>query len=107
MTAKTVVKVPEPKTRQLCGWPIRPAQKESNSRFSEQPVILLIEEKPDRVFLIRFTTDGRCVGDSWHMTLDGAREQASLEFNDPLLDWAPVPIEVEDIVSFGLSQRDE
>jgi len=70
-------------------------------------MILVIEEKSDWVLLIRLTTDGRSVENSWHRTVDGAKQQAIFEFNDSLLDWELVPAEVEDTVSFGLSLRDQ
>jgi hypothetical protein len=54
------------------------------------------------VFLFRFTADGQVVGDTWHMTLEEAQQQAQFEFGDLLSDWRSVPADVEDLVAFGL-----
>jgi hypothetical protein len=68
----------------------------------ETPVLIVIEEKADGIFLLRFTPSGNVVGDTWHRTVEEAKEQASFEFRDFLSDWKSVPPDVEDIVSFYL-----
>jgi hypothetical protein len=68
----------------------------------EFPVLLIIEEKADGVFLFRFTGDRRCVGDTWHESVDQAKQQAAFEFQGLLSDWKPVPAQVADLISFGL-----
>jgi hypothetical protein len=107
MTARTLVKFPEPKARQQCGWPSQLPKSKVKSRYLERPLVLVIEEKPEVVSLFRYTPEGRCLGNTWHRTIDGARQQAGLEFNDFFLDWALVPSDVEDVVSFELSGRGE
>jgi hypothetical protein len=107
MTARTVVKFPEPKPRQKCGWPSQSPRFRIQSRYLERPVVLVIEEKPEVVSLDRFTPDGLCIGNTWHRTIDGARQQAGFEFNDSSLDWALVPSDVKDVVSFELIGRNE
>jgi hypothetical protein len=69
----------------------------------ESPALLLIEAKPDGVFLFRFTADRRCVGDTWHKSVEDAKHQAAFEFNELLSVWKEVPTGINDIVSFGLS----
>jgi hypothetical protein len=107
MTARTVVRVPEPKVKQQCGWysqlPSRPTQ----SSYSTRDLVLVIEEKPEIVSLYRYAPDGRCLGNSRHRTVDGARQQAGFEFNDFFLDWVLVPAEVEDVISFELNARND
>jgi len=71
----------------------------------QAPVLIVIEEKPDGVFLFRFSTDGQVVGDTWHMTVEEAKHQAQFEFGDLLSDWKSVPADVEDVVSFGLKHE--
>ena len=68
----------------------------------EGPALVAIEEKPDGVFLFRFRHDGQVVGDTWHTTVEEAKQQARFEFGDSLSDWKSVPADVEDLVSFGL-----
>ena len=104
LIAKTVVKVPEPQVRKQCGPLSRSLLPAARPGPAVSPIVLVIEEQPERVFLFRFDAGGRCVGDSWHLTIDGARQQAIAEFNDLLLDWEPIPAEIEDPVSFGLRQ---
>jgi hypothetical protein len=107
MTARTFVKFPEPEVRQQYGWPYPLLWAGVAFRYLERPVVLLIEEKPEIVCLYRYTAEGRFISDTWHRTVDGAKQQAGLEFNDYALDWALVPSEVEDVVLFELSERSE
>jgi hypothetical protein len=67
--------------------------------------MVCIEEKPDGVFLFRFTAKGEVAGDTWHMTVEEAQEQALYEFGELLCEWIPVPPDVEDMVSFGLRHQ--
>lgn len=66
-------------------------------------VLLAIEERPDGVFLFRFTANGEAAGDTWHRSVQEAQDQARYEFGDLLPQWKPVPDDVEDVVSFGLA----
>ena|SRR5688572_13285906 len=66
------------------------------------PELIAIEEKPDGVFMFRFGPNGQVVGDTWHMTVEEAKQQAQGEFGDVLSDWTLVPHDVEDLFSFGL-----
>ena len=67
------------------------------------PVLLVIEEKSEGVFLSRFTADGQEVGDTWHRSAEEAQEQARFEYGELLGDWKLVPADVDDVVSFGLN----
>jgi len=43
---------------------------------------------PEAVFFLdRFAEDGRSVGDTWHQSIDEAREQAEDEYGDALSAW--------------------
>jgi len=66
------------------------------------PLLLVIEEKPDGVFLYRYDARGGCVGDTWHMNIDDAKHQAAYEYEDLVQEWQDVPPEVENIIDFGL-----
>ena len=39
-----------------------------------------ISEEPDGFYLYHYSLDGECVADTWHETLEEAKEQASFEF---------------------------
>jgi len=105
LTATTSIKVPEPRAKQRCGWQNQALNQVGRFRYSVLPLVLIIEEKPELVCLLRFTTDGRCIGNTWHRTVDGARQQAGIEFNDLFLDWTLIPSDVEDVLSFALAAQ--
>ena len=92
----------EPKTKHDQGLP--PGGMDSRQPM-ESPALLVIEQKPDGAFLFRFMADRCCVGDTWHESVDAARQQAVFEFDDRLATWILVPDEVDDPISFGLASH--
>jgi hypothetical protein len=67
------------------------------------PVLALIEETQDGIFLKRYDSSGMCVGDTWHQSVDDAKTQASFEYGEAMAGWREVPVNVVDAVSFGLA----
>lgn len=65
---------------------------------------LVIEEKPDGIFLYRYEAKGECVGDTWHMSVDDAKHQAVYEYGDEVKAWIDIPPEVGDVVAFGMNR---
>jgi len=65
------------------------------------PVLLVIEVKPDGVLLFRFSAESRCVGDTWHKSVDKAKSQAEFEFNGLTSIWKVVPEKTNDVFLFG------
>ncbi len=65
--------------------------------------VLLVEEKPDGIFLFRFSEDGSFAGDTWHMSIQDAKAQAEYEYSDALGEWKQVPHEIVDPVAFALN----
>src|SRR5438477_10298489 len=63
-------------------------------RVLPQPAFLLLEEREDGVFLFRYDCQGQCVGDTWHMSAQDAKDQASFEYLDAALDWQDIPPDV-------------
>lgn len=63
--------------------------------------ILVLEEKPDGVFLSRYAEDHGFAGDTWHVNVNDAIHQAEC---DRLSEWREVPPEVDDPMSFALKQ---
>jgi hypothetical protein len=102
MTAKVTGHLPEPKVKHYRGLPPELTGGKDLREPMQSPVLIAIEEKPDGVFLFRFTADGQVVGDTWHVTVEEAQQQARFEFPDLLSDWKSVPADVEDVVAFGL-----
>jgi len=66
--------------------------------------VLVIEHHSDGVFLNRYDIDGQPVGDTWHASVDDAREQAEFEYGSTKLGWVEVPPAVTDIVAFVLNR---
>jgi hypothetical protein len=68
------------------------------------PAVLVIEEKLDGIFLFRFMRDGSCVGDTWHLTVEDAKQQAEYEYGIAPSEWKQVPTEIVNAVTFALEQ---
>ena len=64
------------------------------------PSVLVIEERPEGFFLIRYSMSGEFAGDTWHRDLDNAMGQATFEFGDSVTDWAAIPLEELDPVAY-------
>ena len=64
---------------------------------------MAIEVKTDRVFLFRSSAERRCVGDTWHRSVDEAKSQAEFEFNELTSVWKVVPEHTDDVFSFGFA----
>ncbi len=89
-----------PKVKHYLGLPPQLTGGRDTRREMGPAALLVIDERPDGVFLFRFGAAGECVGDTWHRTVDDAKEQATLEFEGLIEGWANVPEEAEDIVAF-------
>ena len=66
------------------------------------PRIVVIEEKPDGIFLYRFAQDGTFAGDTWHQSLEDAKHQALAEYGDTLHSWEQVPPTEPDAAQYAL-----
>ena len=79
-----------------------------NDGDSREPLpmarVLVLEETIERgkrsFLLIRYAADGSFAGDTWHLTIDDALEQASFEFGDAHGPWIDVPPDVDDARAF-------
>jgi hypothetical protein len=69
-----------------------------------QPDLLMIDERPDGIFLWRYTASGDVAGDTWHRSIDEAKEQAAYEFGRDLA-WSPIPETESDPVAFAIQAR--
>lgn len=49
-----------------------------------------ISEESKGFFLFHFDSKGECIADTWHETLEDAKEQAKFEFDIAEKDWQPV-----------------
>jgi hypothetical protein len=66
--------------------------------------VLVIEQREDGVFLLRYSRTGEFGGDTWHTSMSEAKEQAATEYDGLIEEWVPVPPETEDPVAFALSR---
>lgn len=61
---------------------------------------LVVEETSEGYYLYSFPEAG-IEGDTWHPTIQEAKEQATYQFGLLDLEWAAVPDDVADLRSFG------
>ncbi len=54
------------------------------------PESLRIEGEPGNFFLLRLDESGKCLADTWHQTLEGAKSQALSEYETRDEDWTRV-----------------
>jgi hypothetical protein len=83
-----------PPSRHLAGFP-----KELNEGAPTAlpwPALIVIHQKSDGVFLDRLTLDGETAGDTWHMSVDDAKDQAAAEYAGMLSKWSEVGDNVSD-----------
>lgn len=65
------------------------------------PRVLVIEFRLDGIFLIRYSDDRGFAGDTWHQSLEDARNQAAEEYGHQLGDWTVLPANTENPVEFA------
>ncbi len=97
------VKLP---SRNIVGLPPTETTAPDTRRRFPIPLIIVISTKPDGVFLERFDETGAEAGDSWHQSIEEAKEQARSEYHQSIGVWTLVPDGEEDPVRFGLRLAD-
>ena len=65
-------------------------------------VVLLIAGPDPGAMLFRYTAHGEFGGDTWHPSLDSAREQVDYEYEDSVGEWVHVPPDVEDAHAYAV-----
>jgi hypothetical protein len=70
------------------------------------PRVLVLESRPDGIFLDRFSESGDEAGDTWHHSIDDAKAQALSEYGGDLGPWTEVPVPEDDPVAFALRLAD-
>lgn len=110
MRKALVLHLPEvaslPRTRHYVGLPPGIGSDGDSRELLPMASVLVLEEPIERgdcsYLLIRYAADGAYAGDTWHLTIDDALEQASYEFGDALGQWVDVPPDVDDARAFVL-----
>lgn len=64
---------------------------------------LVIEEAAEGFFLYRYSKNGECVGDTWHLSEEDAKEQASYEYGKGAATWISIPENVLDAAKYALA----
>jgi hypothetical protein len=70
------------------------------------PRVLVLESRPDGIFLDRFDEAGDEAGDTWHQSIDDAKAQAVAEYGGHLGSWTEVPTNEDDPVAFAFRLAD-
>jgi hypothetical protein len=66
-----------------------------------QADLVVIDPQPDGIFLLRHTLTGAFGGDTWHQSIDEARDQALREYGGEI-EWLPIPDGEPDAVAYVL-----
>jgi hypothetical protein len=65
-----------------------PGGGQSDGRVRMKPASRLeIVQSEKEVFLYRYDSEGGFAGDTWHMSMEEAKEQARFEYPDAVLEW--------------------
>lgn len=83
------------------GLPAGLLENQEDPRVLPAPDVLVIEETPEGFFLYRYDREGEFGGDTWHQSLEEAKEQAGFEYGDLVEEWQEVP-EGIDAVEHGI-----
>jgi hypothetical protein len=67
------------------------------------PDVLMILEQQDGVFLYGYTLTRQPAGDTWHRTIEEAKEQARFAHGDAI-SWRVIPESVTDPLEFAVSE---
>ena len=92
-----------PRVKHYSGFPTELTGGKDERMMFPWPHVLMIREDSDSSFLLyRYSKEGHPAGDTWHIDLDDAIDQAELEYEVSPTDWKAIPAESGDSVSFVL-----
>ena len=55
------------------------------------PSYVVIEEQDGAFYLFRYTEEGACIADTWHLSIEEAKNQAEFEYEIRDNDWFEWP----------------
>jgi hypothetical protein len=93
-------------SRQYVGLPAADNGELDSRESMAIPRVLVLENRPDGIFLDRFDESGEEAGDTWHESIDDAKAQAIAEYGENLDSWTEVPPGEDDPVAFALRLAD-
>jgi hypothetical protein len=65
-------------------------------------VVLLVGDGDGTAMLFRYTVHGEFAGDTWHPSVDAAREHAIYDYSDALDGWIDVPNDVQNAHAYAI-----
>src|ERR1700675_1891325 len=89
------------KTNQFIGMPPELTSGKDERQSRGLAWFLVIEETSEDFFLYRFGKNGECVGDTWHMNEEDAKEQAGYEYGKGAETWIGIPESIDDVVKYA------
>lgn len=54
------------------------------------PSYVVIEEQEGAFYLFRYTREGHCIADTWHLSVEEAKAQAEFEYGIEEADWSEI-----------------
>lgn len=57
------------------------------------PKMVELVEQDGAIYLLRLDDKGQCIADTWHQTVEEAKEQANFEFGIEANDWKEIDIQ--------------
>ena len=88
----------ERRTAHTAGFPL-----DAGKLLPTADVLLLVaDDDGPGAMVFRYTAHGELGGDTWHVSVDDALEQADFEYGDAVLGWEDVPADVADAHDFAV-----
>lgn len=88
--------------RHFPGFPPKLANGKNQRKEFPLAEIIVIEEMPEGIFLIRYTKEGTFCGDTWHKTIGDAKRQANYEYGNLVGEYKQLPENITDISSLSI-----
>jgi hypothetical protein len=67
-----------------------------------QADLLVIDRRPEEIFLFRHTLTGESGGDTWRRSVEEAKSQADWEYGEAI-EWLSIPDDEPDVAAYALS----
>jgi hypothetical protein len=95
------------RVKHYSGFPPEVSGGEDHGAQMGRPRVLVLEERPDGIFLFRLGAKGADCGDTWHMNVEDARAQAVYEYQNALGEWQSIPDSADDARGYALARLNE
>lgn len=81
-----------------------PVSKDAEKNKTLLPIagVVIIEKRQGAIYLERYDNDGQWGGNTWHKTIEDAKNQAKFEYGDSLIKWIEIHESVNDPVKYAL-----